>query len=78
MLRPRIPHRWDVSAIGNGGCHVRRFLLVLLEVATLAEQKALREQLRSATERLNRITTPFAARRMDERARQMMSGRSLR
>jgi molecular chaperone HscA len=47
------------------------------EGSTLAAQKALREQLRSATERLNRVTTPFAARRMDERVRHALAGRTL-
>ena len=44
---------------------------------TLAEQKALREQLRLATEALNRITTPFAGRRMDARVREALSGRTV-
>jgi molecular chaperone HscA len=47
------------------------------EGGTAAEQKALREQLRAATERLNKATTPFAARRMDERVREALSGRTL-
>ena len=47
------------------------------EGGTLAEQKALREQLRVATDKLKQVTTPFAARRMDEKVRQVLSGRSL-
>lgn len=47
------------------------------EGGTAAAQKALREQLRAATERLNKATTPFAARRMDERVREALSGRTL-
>ncbi|MEK8053015.1 Fe-S protein assembly chaperone HscA [Ideonella sp. DXS22W] len=47
------------------------------EGQTLAEQKALREELRDATEALNRATTPFAAARMDQRVREALSGRTL-
>ncbi len=47
------------------------------EGGTLAEQKTLREQLRAATDKLNQVTTPFAGRRMDERVREALSGRSL-
>jgi molecular chaperone HscA len=47
------------------------------EGSTLAEQKRLREALRRATEELNRITTPFAGRRMDARVRQALSGRTV-
>jgi len=43
----------------------------------LAEQKALREALRDATEGLNLSTTGFAGRRMDARVREALSGRSL-
>ncbi|MDT7838807.1 Fe-S protein assembly chaperone HscA [Aquabacterium sp. OR-4] len=47
------------------------------EGQTLAEQKALRDELRDTTEALNRATTPFAAARMDQRVRQALSGRTL-
>ena len=47
------------------------------EGGNLAEQKALREQLRQATEALNLITTPFAGRRMDARVRQALAGRTV-
>jgi molecular chaperone HscA len=44
---------------------------------TPAEQKALCEALRRSTDELNRITTPFAGRRMDARVRQALSGRTV-
>jgi DNA segregation ATPase FtsK/SpoIIIE-like protein len=47
------------------------------EGSTLAEQKRLREALRRASEELNRVTTPFAGRRMDARVRQALSGRTV-
>lgn len=47
------------------------------EGSTPAAHKALRERLRAATDRLDRVTTPFAARRMDERVRHALSGRTL-
>ncbi|MCK6401883.1 MAG: Fe-S protein assembly chaperone HscA [Sphaerotilus natans subsp. sulfidivorans] len=47
------------------------------EGTTLAEQKALRELLRDATEALNQVTTPFAGRRMDARVREVLSGRTV-
>ena len=47
------------------------------EGSTPAEQKALREQLRDVGETLNRVTTPFAARRMDVRVREVLSGRTV-
>jgi len=47
------------------------------EGQTLAEHKALRDRLRSASDGLNRATTPFAGRRMDERVRQGLAGRRL-
>ncbi|MEN9889955.1 MAG: chaperone protein HscA, partial [Pseudomonadota bacterium] len=47
------------------------------EGGDLAGCKALREALRRATDELNRITTPFAGRRMDARVRQALSGRSV-
>jgi len=42
-----------------------------------AEQKAAREAMRVATETLNRATTAFAARRMDQRVRAALAGRSV-
>ncbi|MBK1615329.1 Fe-S protein assembly chaperone HscA [Rubrivivax gelatinosus] len=47
------------------------------EGTTPEAHKALRERLRRAGDELNRITTPFAARRMDERVRSALSGRTL-
>ncbi|MFM2406443.1 MAG: hypothetical protein RL223_4323 [Pseudomonadota bacterium] len=47
------------------------------EGGDLAGCKALREALRCATDALNRITTPFAGRRMDVRVRQALSGRNV-
>jgi molecular chaperone HscA len=47
------------------------------EGTTLAEQKALRDELRRATEQLNRITTPFAGRRMDAKVSRALSGRTV-
>jgi molecular chaperone HscA len=47
------------------------------EGANLAEQKVLREALRRATDALNAETTAFAARRMNARVREALSGRSL-
>ncbi|HJV71754.1 Fe-S protein assembly chaperone HscA [Ideonella sp.] len=47
------------------------------EGQTLAEHRALRDRLRDASDGLNRATTPFAGRRMDERVRQGLSGRRL-
>ena len=47
------------------------------EGSTQPAQKALCTELRQATEALNRITTPFAARRMDSRVRQALSGRTV-
>ena len=44
------------------------------EGSTLEAQRGLREDLRAATDHLNRATTPFAARRMDARVRQALSG----
>jgi molecular chaperone HscA len=55
----------------------------LLETCTAGEaaeppvQKALREDLRRATDALNAATTEFAARRMNARVRTVLSGRSL-
>ena len=43
----------------------------------LAEQKALCNRLRRATEALNAATTSFAGRRMDARVREALAGRSL-
>ncbi len=43
----------------------------------LAEQKALREMLRKATDGLNAATTPFAGRRMDARVREALAGQSV-
>ncbi|MDO9313432.1 MAG: Fe-S protein assembly chaperone HscA [Burkholderiaceae bacterium] len=47
------------------------------EGATPAEQTALRDALRRSTDELNRITTPFAGRRMDAKVRQALSGRTV-
>ncbi|MBK1687147.1 Fe-S protein assembly chaperone HscA [Rubrivivax gelatinosus] len=47
------------------------------EGTTPEAHRALRERLRRAGDELNRITTPFAARRMDERVRSALSGRTL-
>ncbi|MEK8026536.1 Fe-S protein assembly chaperone HscA [Pseudaquabacterium rugosum] len=47
------------------------------EGGDLAGCKALREELRRVTDELNRITTPFAGRRMDVRVRQALSGRNV-
>lgn len=44
---------------------------------TLAAHRALRDRLRDASDGLNRATTPFAGRRMDERVRQGLAGRRL-
>jgi molecular chaperone HscA len=44
---------------------------------TLQETKRLREDLRSATEGLNRATTTFAGRRMDVRLRTALTGQRL-
>jgi molecular chaperone HscA len=47
------------------------------EGVTLAEQKKQRDELRRATEQLNRITTPFAGRRMDAKVSMALSGRTV-
>jgi molecular chaperone HscA len=47
------------------------------EGATPAAQKALCTELRHSTTELNRITTPFAGRRMDSKVRQALSGRTV-
>jgi molecular chaperone HscA len=47
------------------------------EGSTPTEQKALRELLRDVSETLNRVTTPFAGRRMDVRVREVLSGRTV-
>lgn len=47
------------------------------EGGNLAEQKQMREGLRRATEGLNTATTAFAARRMDMRVREALTGRSM-
>jgi molecular chaperone HscA len=47
------------------------------EGSGLAEQKALCNRLRRATEALNAATTSFAGRRMDARVREALAGRSL-
>jgi len=47
------------------------------EGTNLAEQKALREQLRQASDGLNQATTPFAGRRMDARVREALSGQRI-
>jgi molecular chaperone HscA len=47
------------------------------EGTTLAEQRELRSALRKAIDALNRVTTPFAARRMDARVRTALAGRAV-
>ena len=47
------------------------------EGATVEVHQSLREALRNVTQDLNRITTPFAARRMDMRVRQALNGQRL-
>jgi molecular chaperone HscA len=47
------------------------------EGSTLEEHKALRNALRAATDALNRVTTPFAGRRMDARVREVLAGQRL-
>jgi molecular chaperone HscA len=47
------------------------------EGQTQAEHRALRDELRRASDELNRVTTPFAARRMDEKVRHALAGRTL-
>lgn len=47
------------------------------EGATLSLQRDLRTRLRAAIDRLNQATTPFAARRMDARVRQVLAGQTL-
>jgi molecular chaperone HscA len=47
------------------------------EGSTLAEQRELRSALRKAIDNLNRVTTPFAARRMDARVRTALAGRAV-
>jgi molecular chaperone HscA len=47
------------------------------EGSTAIEHKTLRQALRAATDALNRITTPFAGRRMDARVRGALSGRRI-
>ena len=47
------------------------------EGSTPAAHKALCNELRQSTEALNRITTPFAGRRMDSRVRQALAGRTV-
>jgi molecular chaperone HscA len=47
------------------------------EGATPAERRRARDTLRDATEALNRVTTPFAGRRMDVRIRKVLGGRRL-
>ncbi|MCA6218591.1 Fe-S protein assembly chaperone HscA [Ideonella sp. B7] len=47
------------------------------EGPSLHEHRTMRERLRQATEGLNQATTPFAARRMDARVREALSGQSL-
>jgi molecular chaperone HscA len=47
------------------------------EGPTPEAQRALRTRLRSAVDALNRITTPFAGRRMDARVRQVLAGQRL-
>ncbi|PXW94308.1 molecular chaperone HscA [Sphaerotilus hippei] len=47
------------------------------EGTTLEAQKALCQTLRNATDELNRVTTPFAGRRMDARVREALSGRTI-
>ena len=47
------------------------------EGESLDEHKALRSALRAATDALNQATTPFAARRMDSRVREVLAGQRL-
>ncbi|MCW5666345.1 MAG: Fe-S protein assembly chaperone HscA [Piscinibacter sp.] len=47
------------------------------EGSDVAQQKALREALRTASDELNRATTAFAGRRMDARVREALSGQRL-
>ena len=47
------------------------------EGSTPADHKALCDDLRRSSAELNRVTTPFAARRMDSRVRQALSGRTV-
>jgi molecular chaperone HscA len=47
------------------------------EGSTPAAQQALCAELRRSSEALNRITTPFAERRMDSRVRQALAGRTV-
>ena len=47
------------------------------EGPSLHEHRTMRERLRLATEGLNQATTPFAARRMDARVREALSGQRL-
>jgi molecular chaperone HscA len=47
------------------------------EGITPQAQRQMRDQLRDTTEALNRVTTPFAGRRMDARVRQALSGQRL-
>jgi len=47
------------------------------EGTTLADQKQLRDELRRTADALNRVTTPFAGRRMDARVREVLSGRTI-
>ena len=47
------------------------------EGPSLHEHRTMRERLRQATEGLNQATTPFAARRMDARVREALSGQLL-
>jgi 2Fe-2S type ferredoxin (ISC system) len=47
------------------------------EGPSLHEHRTMRERLRQATEGLNQATTPFAARRMDARVREALSGQRL-
>jgi molecular chaperone HscA len=47
------------------------------EGVTPDERRRARDALRDATESLNRVTTPFAGRRMDTRIRKVLGGRTL-
>jgi molecular chaperone HscA len=47
------------------------------EGTTPEEHKALRTTIRNASEELNRVTTPFAGRRMDARVKSALSGRTV-
>ena len=47
------------------------------EGSSAADRRRARDALRSATETLNRATTPFAGRRMDARIRKVLGGRTL-